>query len=618
MTRDDQRPSELDPEAETVDSDTPLPTSLAVVTPALGKGYRSPLPGPPGERIALGTEAAAPTLKAADVLAAGEDTASRSRPDTSVSPVQAARHDEIARTRAFLHLVFAFFVVMPPCLIVLDGDPLVARVLLGAIVVCIPPSIWLYVILRDPERYREWTVVSVMMVITLTTYVGIYYWGIFSPAPALVVVGIFFFCRAQSARAAWVVYLACAGIQAVLVALVLSGALRDRGIFQAGDRRLIELVIAQGQLQVVFLFTFWLARSARHSMLTALTRHQNTVRQVAQREALLLEARQDLDRALQVGSAGRYTEQTLGAFRLGPIIGRGAMGEVYEASHTGTGQPAAVKVLHPNVLDNPGLVARFLREARAASALSSPHVVRVLAASPPGEPMPYLVMERLRGRDLASQLRDVRRLSLKQLGKLVEEVGEALDEARKKDIVHRDLKPQNLFLAERDHGEPVWKVLDFGVSKLGEHGGTLTHGGIVGTPVYMAPEQARSAAVDYRADLYALAAIVYRCVTGRPPFSGRDPMAVLYSVVHEPAPRPSVIAGLPVAFDAVLAVGMAKEPDDRFDSAAQLGAALAAAGEGRLNAELGLRAEALLQPSRKKTSSGVISLTRSGAHRRGS
>lgn len=568
---------------------TPTVDARIADTALLAEGTASPFGNLPPVDLAvhaLGTDV---TLDAADLDDKGEAASPPPPAAQPASPEEAARLDEIERTRAFMHLVFAFFLVMPPCMVFLDGDPLVSRVLAVAMALCIPPSVWLYVALRDPSRYREWYVVAVMLGITATTYVGIFYWGIFSPAPALVVVGIFFFCRAQSIKAAWVIFVACAGIQAALAALVIGGVMRDRGIFQAGDRDTSELLIAQGQLQVVFLFTFWLARSARKTMLAAITRHQSAVRQVALREALLIEARQDLDRAMKVGGVGRYTDQTIGSYRLGAIIGRGAMGEVYEAVQVEAETPAAIKVLHPNVLDDPDHVARFLREARAASALQSPHVVEVLAASPPGEPLPYLVMERLRGRDLASQLRDTRRLTMEQLSKLVAEVGSVLDEAREKGIVHRDLKPQNLFLAERDRLEPIWKVLDFGVSKLADHHGTLTHGAVIGTPAYMAPEQARGAEVDHRADLYALAAIAYRCVTGRPPFAGRDPLSVLFSVVNEEPPRPSEIAGLPPTFDAVLAKGMAKNPADRFETAAALGAALAAAAESRSDSAIGPR-----------------------------
>jgi serine/threonine-protein kinase len=345
---------------------------------------------------------------------------------------------------------------------------------------------------------------------------------------------------------------------------------------------------------MVFFFTYAVARSSRKTTLDAIGKLQDAMRQVAQREALLQEARHDLDRALRIGGAGRYTDQVLGAYKLGVLIGRGAMGEVYEATHQETGGLAAVKLLHPNVLENPDHVVRFLREARAAAAIQSPHVVAVIDASEPLAPMPYLIMERLFGKDLAYHLRKRRRLSLAQLCEIVRQVGSVIDQTRLQGIVHRDLKPQNLFLADQPAGDPIWKILDFGVSKLGDGSGTLTRGHVVGTPVYMAPEQARGRPVDHRADLYALAAIAYRCVTGRPPFSGKDVPAVLFNVVYEMPPRPSELAPLPAEIDAVLAVGLAKQPSDRFATAAELGEALVFACEGRLVAETRFRAETLL------------------------
>jgi len=174
----------------------------------------------------------------------------------------------------------------------------------------------------------------------------------------------------------------------------------------------------------------------------------------------------------------------------------------------------------------------------------------------------------------------MRRLPLQQLVDMIRQVGTVIEEAKQQGIVHRDLKPQNLFLATQPGGKELWKVLDFGVSKLAEHHGTLTQGGVVGTPAYMAPEQARGDDdVDYRADLYALAAIAYRCVTGRPPFQGKDLMSILYKVINDAPAPPSEVASVAAAFDAVLAKGMAKAPRDRFHSGAELADALAGAGE---------------------------------------
>ena len=142
----------------------------------------------------------------------------------------------------------------------------------------------------------------------------------------------------------------------------------------------------------------------------------------------------------------------------------------------------------------------------------------------------------------------------------------------------------------------MWKILDFGVSKLVDRGGTLTHGHIVGTPGYMAPEQAvADGSVDQRADLYALGVIAYRVLTGRPAFTGRDVPAILHAVVYDTPPRPSEIAPIPEELDAVLAIAMAKRAADRFEDADQLAAAFAAAAAGTLDRTLRDRADALLR-----------------------
>jgi len=153
-----------------------------------------------------------------------------------------------------------------------------------------------------------------------------------------------------------------------------------------------------------------------------------------------------------------------------------------------------------------------------AARLESPNIVHVYEVSPPSAPVPYLAMERLRGTDLASRLRKENRIPSDELVVLLDQVARGLEVARLAGVVHRDLKPHNLFL----HDGATWKILDFGVSKLADSEGTLTGEGIVGTPQYMAPEQASGGQVSHLADVYALGAIAYRCLTGRSPFKGKD------------------------------------------------------------------------------------------------
>jgi serine/threonine-protein kinase len=187
-------------------------------------------------------------------------------------------------------------------------------------------------------------------------------------------------------------------------------------------------------------------------------------------------------------------------------------------------------------------------------------------------------MERLYGTDLATRLRTVTRIPSDELVVLLDQVARALEVARRAGVVHRDLKPHNLFF----HQGATWKVLDFGVSKLLDGGeGTLTGEGIVGTPQYMAPEQATGGNVTHLADVYALGAIAYRCLTGRAPFKGRDLAELVYQLVHAAPVRPSLLGRVPPAVEDVLAVAMAKDPRRRFPSAMELAQAFVAARRGR-------------------------------------
>jgi serine/threonine-protein kinase len=267
------------------------------------------------------------------------------------------------------------------------------------------------------------------------------------------------------------------------------------------------------------------------------------------------------------------------------------MGEVYHATDA-AGETAAVKLLHADAAANPDQLARFERETRSAARIDNPHVVKVLAVGRTDGNVPYLAMELLDGQDLAHLLRELQRLPPGKVVALVRQVAGGLDAAHECGVVHRDIKPQNLFLAEVDGGS-VWKILDFGVAKRLSGGGSLTHGHVVGTPGYMAPEQARAEDVDHRADLYALAAIAYRALTGRPPFPGRDVPAVLSNVVHAMPRRPSDLVELDSDVVDVLALGMAKHRDERFDSGRGFADALAGAVAGDLAPRLRARAAVL-------------------------
>jgi serine/threonine-protein kinase len=316
-------------------------------------------------------------------------------------------------------------------------------------------------------------------------------------------------------------------------------------------------------------------------------------RNIAQREALLFEARQELDRALKVGGPGRFTDQVVGHYRLGSVLGRGAMGEVYEAAHVDSGAPAAVKLLSASAAGDAQIVERFLREVRIAAALDVPNVVRVLETPASADVLPFLAMERLAGQTLADLLRDRGRMPLPEATAMIADLLRGLEAAHAAGVVHRDMKPQNVF-AHREAGDVVWKILDFGVSRLAGEG-TLTRDQLVGTPTYMPPEQAEGKPVDHRADLYSLGVVAYRAITGRPAYSGQDAAAILFRVAGSLPPAPTVVVpSLPPAVDRVLAVAMAKSPASRFQSAAEMREAFVALGRGELAPGVDAKAEAAL------------------------
>jgi serine/threonine-protein kinase len=236
-----------------------------------------------------------------------------------------------------------------------------------------------------------------------------------------------------------------------------------------------------------------------------------------------------------------------------------------------------VKLLNARATASTAIVERFHREMKVAARLDSPHIVHVLELSKPDAPVPYIAMERLNGTDLAERLRQESRMPSDELVVLLDQVARGLEVARVAGVVHRDLKPHNLF----HHDGATWKILDFGVSKVLDSEGTLTGEGIVGTPQYMAPEQASGGIVTHLADVYALGAIAYRCLTGRSPFKGKDLAELVYQVVHAPPTRPSALGRISISIEDVLAIAMAKDPRRRFPSALSFAHAFIAARRGK-------------------------------------
>ncbi|HEX3761756.1 MAG TPA: serine/threonine-protein kinase, partial [Kofleriaceae bacterium] len=482
----------------------------------------------------------------------GAEPAGAGSRDASLAPlsITALRDEEVERTRTFLRLGWFIAAGTAIAVLVVPGDRRIAGALLASLAVAVAGSAWIYRGLGSTATYRVRSLHALAFAAIGCGLLGTLYVGVFSAAPLIVALGVLWFCRTEHLPSAIAVYVLAAGSHAAIATLVIAGVIDDPGFYPVRRACPVEAQITgQVILQHAYALCFLLARITRRSSLRAIEQLQRATRLAAQRDAQVAELRSDLDRALQIGGPGRFTGHVVGGWELGAVLGRGAMGEVYAAAHTATGAPAAVKLVRRELLADPRHVERFLREVRVAGAIDSPHVVRVLEAATPHDPLPFLAMERLHGKTLGELLR-AGPLTGARLGAMVAQIGEALDRARDAGVVHRDLKPHNLFLCDDGSAAGgsaggaagVWKVLDFGVALLGDSSGTLTRGAAIGTPAYMAPEQARGEAVDHRADLYALGAVIYRCLTGRVPFVARDTPALLYAVVHVMPVRPSALA----------------------------------------------------------------------------
>ncbi|MBK9001650.1 MAG: serine/threonine protein kinase [Myxococcales bacterium] len=454
------------------------------------------------------------------------------------------------------------------------------------------------VVLRLTPRDKQvdpWWIVVLALLSTAATLAAIVQLGLLSPVTALLPVIIFYHSMDDSAFIARIAYASTAVGYLLLAILSLAGALplTDSviAISKENPRAIVGFTI---MLEALFFGTYVMARRNRQATRAVMDRLEQASRQVVQGDALLTEARAELRRALTGAKLGRWSGERLSGYALEDVIGRGGMADVYAARHAEDGSRVAVKVLHSHFVGDAEQVTRFLREAAAAAALVSPHVVRVLHADRAPDGTPYLVTELLLGRDLAAILRDEGRLDMAAIAELLTQVGRGLEVAWQAGIVHRDLKPNNVFRAESEGVPALWKVLDFGVASISSGSSELTRGQAVGTPSYMSPEQARGEAVDHRADVFALGAIAYRALTGQPAFTGADPTSTLYQVVHVQPVRPSLLSDASPDVDRVLALGLAKDRERRLDSAVTLAQAFRDAVRGELSTPLRQAADALL------------------------
>jgi serine/threonine-protein kinase len=269
--------------------------------------------------------------------------------------------------------------------------------------------------------------------------------------------------------------------------------------------------------------------------------------------------------------------ELVGPYRIVKKLGEGGMGAVYLGEHLRIARKAAIKVLLPELSVNHQIVARFFSEARATSQIRHPGIVEILDSDVLPSGNAYIVMELLEGESLGDYLRGGRRLSVQRAASLTRSVADALAAAHEQGIVHRDLKPDNVFLLTGGSRAPIYpiKILDFGIAKLmhtGEGNYKTKTGSILGTPVYMSPEQCRgSGTIDHRTDIYSLGCMFFEMICGRPPFTseGFGELIQSHLSVVPPALR-SFDAAIPAAVDALGARLLAKSPADRPQNMAAL------------------------------------------------
>jgi serine/threonine protein kinase len=276
-----------------------------------------------------------------------------------------------------------------------------------------------------------------------------------------------------------------------------------------------------------------------------------------------------------------------GRYKLETKLGEGGMGTVWRAEHLVLCAPVAVKILDRDVSKDEEAHDRFIREARSAATLRSPHVVQTLDYGI-DQGMPFIAMELLEGETLQHRLARMGKLSPGDTARIINHVARAVARAHEAGIIHRDLKPENVFLVKNEDAE-IAKVLDFGVAKvdtasLGPKGARTRTGSLLGTPFYMSPEQAQgNKTIDHRSDLWALAVIAFECITGKRPFESDGLGDLVLQICVHPVPKPSKYLPITQKLEDWFAKAMQRDPDQRFQTARELAETMreAIGGEGR-------------------------------------
>ncbi len=277
-------------------------------------------------------------------------------------------------------------------------------------------------------------------------------------------------------------------------------------------------------------------------------------------------------------SAHSVTESELASglarhYRIVKKLGAGGMGAVFLAEQIGLGnRPVALKVLSRRLLDDPEFLLRFHDEATSTARIRHANVVTIYESGQSDDGTPYIAMEYLEGETLRQALRTRGALPVAECAEILSQVARGLNAAHKLGIIHRDLKPDNIFLTRGDEGEPIVKVVDFGIAKLRESATRTLTGTVLGTPAYMSCEQAsgmRSDQLDGRSDIYSLGVVTYEMLTGRVPFHSDTPLGyVRKHMLEEPPSFRAVAPGLPVApqVEATVMKALAKDREQRYPS----------------------------------------------------
>jgi eukaryotic-like serine/threonine-protein kinase len=262
--------------------------------------------------------------------------------------------------------------------------------------------------------------------------------------------------------------------------------------------------------------------------------------------------------------------RTLGErYEVGALLGRGGMADVHVGVDARLSRQVAIKTLRSDLARDPGFQTRFRREAQAAAGLNHPNIVSVFDTGEetlPWGKVPYIVMEYVQGRTVRDLLRDGERISIDRALEIASSILSALDYSHRQGLIHRDIKPGNVMLTL----DGTVKVMDFGIARaLDDVNSTVTHtSSVLGTAAYLSPEQARGESVDGRSDLYAVGCLLYELLTGRPPFRGDTAVAVAYQHAREDAITPSsLVPEIPTSLDAVVMTALAKNPDNRYQTA---------------------------------------------------